>query len=84
MRYYLIKSNLAKKLGNYTAITIYPFIFSAIKPMSEELRRHEEKHIEQWKRGWWIGFLIKYLYYNLRYGYRNNPYEIEARKAERQ
>lgn len=49
---------------------------------SAALIRHEMKHIEQIERdGRWL-FSIKYLYWLLRYGYRNNPYEIEARAAE--
>lgn len=42
--------------------------------------RHEQKHKEQWaKEGW--KFLLKYIYFSCRYGYKNNPYEIEAREA---
>ena len=46
-------------------------------------RRHEECHKRQWRRGWYVGFLFLYLWYQLRYGYERNPYEVEARKAER-
>jgi len=61
----------------YAAITIYPFIFA--KPgMSATMLRHEKIHIEQWKQGWWIGFLVKYLYYHYTVGYKENPYEKEA------
>jgi hypothetical protein len=30
-----------------------------------------------------LNFLIRYGWYSLRYGYYNNPFEIEARGAER-
>jgi len=43
------------------------------------LLEHEKVHIKQQLRGWLIGFYIKYLYYNWKYGYWNNPYEVEAR-----
>lgn len=43
---------------------------------------HEMKHIEQYCREGVMLFLLKYAYYSLRYGYENNPYEIEARQAE--
>lgn len=43
---------------------------------------HEQKHIEQYKREGVIRFLLKYVYYSMRYGYKNNPFEIEARIAE--
>lgn len=43
---------------------------------------HELKHVEQYKRmGFWK-FLWKYLAYSAKYGYHNNPLEIEAREAE--
>lgn len=43
--------------------------------------KHENEHKKQWKRDGLIKFSIKYIYYLIRYGYYNNPYEIEARKA---
>ena len=56
-----------------------------IKPghiASDKLIRHEMKHIEQINRDGRFKFAVKYLWYLLVYGYRNNPYEIEARRAE--
>lgn len=50
-------------------------------PLSHRLKTHEQTHFAQIKREGRLKFCIKYLYYNLRYGYRNNPYEIEAREA---
>jgi len=41
--------------------------------------RHEDKHKEQWKREGCLKFLVKYFWYNLMYGYQNNPFEVEAR-----
>lgn len=49
--------------------------------ISETLYKHEACHIQQVKRDGRLKFICKYLYYNIRYGYYNNPYEIEARKA---
>lgn len=43
---------------------------------------HEACHIEQVKRDGRLKFIVKYLYYNIKYGYKNNPYEVEARKYE--
>lgn len=40
---------------------------------------HESIHIEQMQREGAIAFTVKYLWYSLKYGYWNNPYEIEAR-----
>lgn len=45
-----------------------------------QLRRHELVHIAQMKRDGPIWMSIKYLYYNVKVGYYNNPYEVEARR----
>lgn len=44
---------------------------------------HERKHEEQAARHGWLVFLARYFWYQMRYGYNNNPFEIEARQAER-
>ena len=66
-------------------VAIWPFIFVypsyAVRDMS--FMKHERMHIKQWKRYWILGFPFIYLYYQIRYGYKNNPLEIEARKAEK-
>lgn len=49
--------------------------------ISETLYKHESCHIMQVKRDGRLKFICKYLYYNIRYGYYNNPYEIEACQA---
>lgn len=46
------------------------------------LIRHESKHLEQMARDGRVLFTVKYLYWLCRYGYFNNPYEVEARKAQ--
>lgn len=43
---------------------------------------HELEHVRQIEREGLIKFYVKYLWYNIRYGYRNNPYEVAARRAE--
>lgn len=48
----------------------------------KKLIRHEMKHIEQIKTEGRLKFAVKYVYYTIRHGYWNNPYEVEARKAE--
>ena len=50
----------------------------------EKLIRHEKKHIEQIQEQGRLKFAVKYTYYTMRYGYRDNPYEIEAREAEKE
>lgn len=41
--------------------------------------RHELEHAYQIMRDGPILFYLKYFYFSLRYGYDNNPYEVEAR-----
>jgi len=46
------------------------------------LIRHELTHIKQIEKDGRFWQPIKYMYYLVRYGYKNNPYEIEARANE--
>ena len=46
------------------------------------LIRHEQVHWAQYQRMGAVRFYATYLWNNLRYGYRNNPMEVEARAAE--
>lgn len=46
------------------------------------LLRHELCHLAQIERDGRCLYLVKYSWWLLRYGYRQNPYEIEARAAE--
>ena len=43
---------------------------------------HELVHIAQYKRYGTIPFLVRYLWFSIRYGYYENPLEKEARSAE--
>ena len=49
--------------------------------ISDQMFAHEITHIKQVKKEGRLKFVIKYLWYNIRYGYDNNPYEIDARNA---
>ncbi len=46
----------------------------------KKLRRHELVHISQMRRDGPVRMVVKYLYYNIKIGYHNNPYEVEARR----
>ncbi len=46
--------------------------------------RHELTHVIQYQREGMLFFLLKYVYFSITKGYTNNPYEIEARGAEKQ
>lgn len=49
---------------------------------NSHLLRHEAKHLEQIERDGRLKFTAKYLWWLIKYGYRDNPYEVEARIAE--
>jgi hypothetical protein len=44
--------------------------------------KHELCHVRQWKQKGWLLFGLQYLWLSIRFGYYNNPFEIEARNAE--
>lgn len=58
---------------------------------AEAAARHNAKHAEQRQRfvkagGWLLGSLVYrglYIFNHFRFGYENNPFELEARDAER-
>lgn len=75
------------RLTGYIAI-VNPFsvvchVLPEYIPVSPRLKAHEEAHFAQIRRDGKLAFIAKYLFYMLKYGYHKNPYEIEARKAER-
>lgn len=49
--------------------------------VSERLVRHELAHVRQWERQPFT-FPIRYVAGHIRHGYRDNPFEREARAAE--
>lgn len=77
-------------LSRMAAFVFYPFIVynpKSLKVQRERdfkvLRQHEWVHIDQVRRDGILLMPLKYLYYLIRYGYKDNPYEVEARKLER-
>ena len=50
--------------------------------LTGRLLRHELEHVRQWRRHP-LSFPARYLINHVRYGYHDNPYEVEARAAER-
>ena len=42
--------------------------------------KHEEMHTIQYNRYGFLGFLARYAWSHIRYGYKNNPLETEARR----
>jgi hypothetical protein len=69
----------------YGGITLPPFgIFILPERLHQGwLVRHEQAHWQQAQRMGVVLFYAAYIWYTIRYGYRNNPMEVEAREAER-
>ena len=49
---------------------------------NQRLRRHEQVHAMQIQRDGWVLQPLKYLWYTIRHGYKQNPYEVEARELQ--
>lgn len=72
---------LLNKLGMTGWCSVWGTIY--IRPdqmMNHTLIAHEQVHARQIIRDGIFMQPLKYLFYTIRYGYRNNPYEIEARR----
>ncbi|WP_020409833.1 hypothetical protein [Hahella ganghwensis] len=77
------------RLLGVDAVTIYPFIFfkHSVEQCKEaswfpKLFKHELIHVEQVRRlGWW-NFYVTYLWFQVAYGYKRNPFEVEAYKRQ--
>ncbi len=59
-----------------STIVVHPAV-----ALEDRLLRHELAHVRQW-RGRPLAFPLLYALEHVRHGYRNNPYEVEARDAE--
>jgi hypothetical protein len=72
--------------GGFTAYAITlgqtTFYSYAREDVGVTLWAHEEYHKLQWRRAGKVKFALCYVWFLLRYGYWNNPYEVDARKAE--
>lgn len=50
-------------------------------PLSEDTIEHETVHHQQRLRDGAVIFIVKYLWWAWKYGYWDNPYEVEAYEA---
>lgn len=76
---FLHSSNAAIVFGN--SIYIHGIRKQAFL-QNERWLRHELQHVIQYCRLGFVGFLFLYMLNHIKYGYRNNPLEVEARAAE--
>ena len=82
----IIRNNIIPIKG-YVAMAIKPFIFlrKDVDLTSYELvivMRHEKIHFAQQEELGLLRFLIMYLFYWVKYGYRRIPFEREAKFNE--
>jgi hypothetical protein len=79
------RSRVARLLlpKRYVAITLGSHVLTRASHLEERVLRHEQAHVEQWKRHGLLRFLFAYVWFHFRYGYDRNPFEVEARAAER-
>jgi hypothetical protein len=66
----------------YIAVTLGSHVLTTRGHLDERTLRHEQAHIEQWRRYGVVRFLLLYLWSHVRFGYWRNPFEVEARRAE--
>ena len=78
------RSRLAKLIlpKRFIAITLGSRVYTPLARLSAATLRHEQAHIEQWRRHGALRFLALYVWYHFKYGYEGNPFEVEARRAE--
>jgi hypothetical protein len=90
----LVEKSLIAKVANYIlrsnncAIVIGNRIHLDGISSSEFLNNptlmlHELTHVAQYRQYGFIFFIVKYLWFSLLKGYRQNPFEIQARAAEK-
>lgn len=72
------ESRLADRL-NVSAFTIGRHILIAPGELSLVVLAHERAHVEQFRRFTYPGFFLAHAVCKIRYGYRENPLEQEAR-----
>jgi hypothetical protein len=63
-------------------MVLWPWMWIKAAHVSTRLFRHELEHCYQIARLGRLRFYVTYLFYSVRYGYKRNPFEVEARKAE--
>ena len=74
---------LSGSRGRAGAVTLgRTIIVHPDEPLTPRLLQHELEHVAQWRRAP-VTFPLRYVWQHVRHGYRDNPYEVAARAAER-
>lgn len=78
----------AKVLGNANCAIVFRRTIYLHQITENEIRQneallcHELTHVRQWQKFGVLRFPVLYLWYSLKFGYYNNPFEQEARANE--
>jgi hypothetical protein len=78
VHYHSRLARLVLKPFGFAAICLGRHVFTWEPSLRPQSLAHEAVHAEQWARYGVLGFLARYLWYQLRYGYAANPLEREA------
>jgi len=65
----------------YVGMVFYPWVIfkKSKEEVSDVLFRHEMEHVYQIREIGWVKYYTKWWWYTLTKGYKNNPYEVEAK-----
>ena len=74
----IIQSKWFCRLFEIRGAAWFPGLAIVADKKDTHLVNHERIHLYQQLELLYIGFIIWYLIYQIKYGYRNNPFEIEA------
>lgn len=66
------------RLVGHDCVTIRHTIYCRHRFITAHTLAHETRHVEQWARYGVLGFLLRYLWQQVRHGYRGNRLEREA------
>jgi len=71
------------KTTGFAGITLPPLgVYIIAERMDDvQLARHEQRHWAQAREMGVLRWYAVYAWYSIRYGYRNNPLEVDARSA---
>ena len=73
--------NVILMFGAAGHVIFFPYVLfkHSKEGTSDKLFRHELQHVYQILENGYFTFFAKYIWYSLRYGYKKNPFEMEAR-----
>jgi hypothetical protein len=78
IRYTVKLGSWVPRLTGHDCVTIRRTIYTSRHAMHRRTHAHEARHVEQWARLGFFGFLWRYLRDLVRFGYKNHPLEREA------